>query len=85
MVKAAAERGFQPQLLGFDSWYASLENLKLVCSLNWQWLTRFPSLPQLRQGSAGRLAELPLLRDGADNLTHATRMDAESSPPPFFS
>jgi putative transposase len=40
MVKVAAERGFHPQRLGFDSWYASLENLKLVRSLNWPWLTQ---------------------------------------------
>jgi hypothetical protein len=39
MVQAAAARGFQPRLLAFDRWYASLENLNLVRSLPWQWLT----------------------------------------------
>lgn len=39
MVQAAAARGFQPRLLGFDSWYASLEHLTLMRSRPWQWLT----------------------------------------------
>jgi hypothetical protein len=39
MVQAAAARGFQPRLLAVASWYASLENLTLVRSLPWQWLT----------------------------------------------
>jgi hypothetical protein len=35
--------------VAFDSWYSSLENLKLVCSFGWHWLTqlnktRFPVL-----------------------------------------
>jgi hypothetical protein len=30
MLKTAHERGFEPELVAFDSWYSSLENLKLV-------------------------------------------------------
>ena len=40
MLRTAATRGFQPQWVGFDSWYASLPNLKLVRELGWQWLTQ---------------------------------------------
>jgi len=40
MLTRAAERGFQPRLVGFDSWYASLKNLKLVRVLQWLWLTQ---------------------------------------------
>lgn len=40
MLKAANERGFCPSLVCFDSWYASVENLKLVRSLEWHFLTR---------------------------------------------
>jgi len=40
MLTTAAERGFQPRLVGFDSWYASLKNLKLVRAFEWQWLTQ---------------------------------------------
>ena len=40
MLTTAAERGFQPRLVGFDSWYASLKNLKLVRTCQWPWLTQ---------------------------------------------
>ena len=40
MLTTAAERGFQPRLVGFDSWYASLKNLKLVRTFQWHWLTQ---------------------------------------------
>ncbi len=43
MVKAARERGFQPQCVVFDSWYSGLDNLKLVRSCGWVWLTRLKS------------------------------------------
>jgi len=43
MILAAAERGFHPRLVAFDSWYASLDNLKLVRSQGWNWLTQFKS------------------------------------------
>jgi hypothetical protein len=40
MIGVAQQRGFRPQCVLFDSWYASLENLKHLRSLNWRWLTR---------------------------------------------
>lgn len=40
MLKAAKARGFSPEQVIFDSWYASLENLKAVRSYEWPWLTR---------------------------------------------
>ena len=36
----AYERGFQPELVLFDSWYTTLSNLKHVRKLGWDWLTR---------------------------------------------
>ena len=48
MITTAAERGFAPNLVAFDSWYSSLANLKQVRKLNWEWLTR---LKQNRQVS----------------------------------
>lgn len=42
MVAAAQERGFAPELVTFDSWYASLANLKVLRQLGWTWLTRLP-------------------------------------------
>ena len=43
MLITAQQRGFQPQCVVFDGWYASLENLKAVRTAGWQWLTRLKS------------------------------------------
>lgn len=43
LVTAARERGFQPHCVAFDGWYASLDNLKLLRSFGWRWLTRLKS------------------------------------------
>jgi putative transposase len=43
MVRAAEKRGFQPNCVIFDPWYSSIENLKLLRSLNWYWCTRLKS------------------------------------------
>lgn len=43
MLEEAKKRGFHPECVLFDSWYASIENLKLVRSLTWHWFTRLKS------------------------------------------
>jgi DDE superfamily endonuclease len=43
LLLIAQQRGFAPACVVFDSWYASLENLKLVRSCGWRWLTRLKS------------------------------------------
>jgi putative transposase len=43
MLKVAHEREFQPACVVFDSWYSGLENLKLIRSFGWVWLTRLKS------------------------------------------
>jgi putative transposase len=40
MLKEARQRGVQPRCVVFDSWYSGLENLKLIRSFDWVWLTR---------------------------------------------
>ncbi len=40
MLLMAKGRGFSPQYVLFDGWYASLENLKQVRDHGWRWLTR---------------------------------------------
>lgn len=40
MLETAKERGFAPQCVVFDSWYSSLDNLKLIRRYEWLWLTR---------------------------------------------
>jgi hypothetical protein len=43
MLKEAQTRGFQPRCVVFESCYAGLENLKLIRSFGWNWLTRLKS------------------------------------------
>ena len=43
MLLEADNRGFEPKLVCFDSWYCSIENLKLVRALGWHFLTRLKS------------------------------------------
>lgn len=50
MLLTAFERGFKPALVCFDSWYASIENLKLCRSLGWHFLTRLKANRQIRVG-----------------------------------
>jgi putative transposase len=40
MLAIAKQRGFQPQCVAFDSWFSALDNLKLINSYGWTWLTR---------------------------------------------
>ena len=53
MVMTAFERGFNPTLICFDSWYASIENLKLVRSLGWHFLTRLKANRQINVSRSG--------------------------------
>lgn len=40
MLLTARERGFTPEYILFDSWYASVDNLRLIRDCGWRWLTR---------------------------------------------
>ena len=61
MVKTAKERGFQPDLVAFDSWYASLDNLKLVRRKEWDWLTQLKSNRQVSVDRSGNRAVSEML------------------------
>lgn len=43
MLLEAHNRGFNPSMVCFDSWYGSCENLKLCRALGWHFLTRLKS------------------------------------------
>jgi hypothetical protein len=43
MLYTAQVRGFQPACVIFDGWYAGLDNLRLIRSFQWLWLTRLKS------------------------------------------
>ncbi len=66
MLETAQARGFQPTLVTFDSWYSSLENLKLVRSFGWEWLTRLKSNRQVsvKAGEPQALSDLTIPATG---------------------
>ncbi len=48
LLRQAKQRGLQPKCVCFDSWYSSLDNLKLLRSLGWTWLGRLKSNRKVR-------------------------------------
>ena len=71
MLAVASERSFEPEMVLFDSWYSSLENLKAVHELGWHFLTRLRSnrivnpdrtgqmpVSQVQVGATGRVVWL---------------------------
>lgn len=62
MLRHAHQREFKPSIVAFDSWYSSLENLKLVRELGWSWLTRFKSNRQVsvQAGQSLAIAEVDI-------------------------
>jgi putative transposase len=62
-LRAAQQRGLQPQCVCFDSWYSGLENLKLIRSLGWTWLGRLKANRKVRvdfgQAQAISTVEIP--------------------------
>lgn len=51
MLFEAYQRGFNPEVVCFDSWYGSVENLKLIRAYGWHFLTRLKSNRQVRVGN----------------------------------
>ena len=47
MMLMAKGRGFAPDYVLFDSWYASLENLKQIRHYGWRWVTRLKANRQV--------------------------------------
>ena len=56
MLAVASERGFAPAYVLFDSWYSSLENLKAVRDLGWEFVTRLRSNRLVNPDQAGHVA-----------------------------
>lgn len=48
LLRTAKARGLKPKCVCFDSWFSSLDNLKLLRSLDWTWLGRLKSNRQVR-------------------------------------
>ena len=56
MLDVAAQRGFEPEIVMFDSWYSGLDNLKRVRKYEWCWLTQFKKNRQVSVHKGQHLA-----------------------------
>jgi hypothetical protein len=56
MLATAKARGFQPQIVAFDSWYSSLTNLKTIRDDGWAWLTRLKGNRHVNPDTTGNRA-----------------------------
>lgn len=67
MLRAAAARGLTPRCVCFDSWYASVENLKELRRLGWTFLTRLKCNRRVRQnfGPVQQLQDAAVPAEGA--------------------
>jgi len=54
MLLKAKERGFEPEYRLMDSWYSGLENLKLIASFGWLFLTRLKSNRMVNPDGKGK-------------------------------
>lgn len=66
MLDEAQKRGFQPKYVLFDSWYASIENLKCIRTKGWKFLTRMKANRKVRidRGAAQAVAIAPISSEG---------------------
>ncbi len=66
LLETAKARGVAPNLVAFDSWYSSLENLKLVREFAWDWLTRLKSNRQVsvQAGAQQAVSDLDIPASG---------------------
>jgi len=70
MIKQAHSRQFQPELVAFDSWYSGLDNLKLLRSHDWHWLTQLKSNRQVSLDTSGTRAIRDVLIAVNGTLVH---------------
>ena len=67
MLYEANKRGMQPEYVLFDSWYASLDNLKFIRGLGWIWITRLQGNRTVNPDGSGQIAlsETEIDQDGS--------------------
>jgi putative transposase len=56
MLNRAEERGFKPKFVLFDTWYASIKNLKAIRKKGWHWLTRLKKNRLVNPDNTGNVA-----------------------------
>jgi hypothetical protein len=70
MVQQAHQRGFEPELVAFDSWYSGLANLKLLRSLNWHWLTQLKENREVSLDRSGNRAISEIFLPSQGTVVH---------------
>ena len=75
MLKEAKERGFAPECICFDSWYASLKNLKAVRDYGWKWVTRLSSNRLVSKDYSGNRAVSTVAIESTGSIVHLKDMD----------
>ena len=70
MLGVAAEHGFEPRCVAFDSWYSSLENFKAVRGLGWWFLTQLKTNRKVDVARAGTCAVSEAASTESGTLAH---------------
>jgi hypothetical protein len=70
MLATAARRGFAPELVAFDGWYAGLPNLKQVRACGWHWLTRLKANRLVDPDGAGNQPVSQVVMPGTGARVH---------------
>jgi hypothetical protein len=66
MLKTAADRGFEPNFVMFDSWYSCNENLKSIQRMGWRWFSRIKKNRMVNPDKCGnrQVSSLSVPEDG---------------------
>lgn len=66
MLEKAKERGFTPKYVIFDTWYASLDNLKRIRGYGWFWFSRLAHNRHVNPDAQGNVhvSEIEIPADG---------------------
>lgn len=59
MLKRAKHRGFEPEAVLMDSWYSSLNNLKVIRSMGWDWVAGLKSNRLVNKRNQVKDLEIP--------------------------
>ncbi len=70
LIGAARQRGFRPRAVLFDSWYSSLENLKLIRDCGWTFLTQLKVNRKVDLNRQGYQAVALVPIDPAGTIVH---------------
>ncbi|HRY19324.1 MAG TPA: transposase [Candidatus Competibacteraceae bacterium] len=70
LLKTAYARGFVPECTVFDSWYGSLENLKLIRRFSWIWLMRLKANRLVNPDWSGLRPVARVDTDAHDTIVH---------------